>query len=610
MALFQQGRLPQAEAAARRAVAVDPNHADGRCLLGVILAIGRNWAEADGHLSFVVAHQPNRPEALYWSSVAKKNLGQLAEAITLVERAAALNPRNSLVLNELGLCLMAANQPKPAEEAFRKAVRSSPTEGVYIANLGMAQARLDLIYKAKDSFEEAVRLAAELVQPYVELAAIYDTLAERQLAIEVLTKAVKHHPVDFQLHSLLAHAYANAGDRERAEELYRRTVEADPASGQAYGLWLQQEGRFEESIGCFLKSIQADPNQGVAYYGLAEAKAFDLEAGSLVELATPILDSPSLDVKARAYLGFALGRAHEQRREYEKSMGFYDLANDCAYRVYNEGRPYDRNEIARVNDLSISRFSPLAKRTPVKDAFDPIFIVGMIRSGTTLLDQIVSSHPNVASAGEPVFWQQEADRTRRLSVMELASLDAAAVASRYEAVLQGAAGSSPRITDKMPLNYAHLGLIHAVFPKAKIVHLRRSPMDTCLSIYTTFLGHGPNFAYRQANIVFNYLEYMRLMDHWRSILPTDVLMEIDYESIVRDREAAARDVIAFCGLDWDDACLRHESNETSIRTPSRWQARQPVYGSSIERWRNFEPWLGDLLQLKALQHPPIESLRL
>ena len=569
----------------------------------MILAVGRHWGAAEAHLSFVVATQPDRAEAVYWLAVAKKNRGAVSEALELCRHAANLSPRNPLVLNELGLCLMAVNRPDQALEYFRRAVRASPTDGAFMCNLGMAQARLDLIYKARESFEEALRLDPSMVLPCVELATILETLNERLQSIRMLRSAIERHPVNFHLHTLLAHALANNGETKAAEDLYRRTMAADPASAQAYGLWLQQQGRFEESIACFERSLDADPVQGVSYYGLAEAKAFDTSGPSLIERGTAAMAAPGLDLKAKAYLCYALGRAYEHAHDYEQAMRYFELGNQSAYRVYNEGRPYSRADISNLNNRSMQLFSTLSRRSDRLDPISPIFIVGMIRSGTTLLDQIVSSHPDVKSAGEPVFWMREADRIRRLSDPTLPIGDLDEISERYLSELVVAAGNAPRITDKMPLNYAHLGLIHAAFPSAKIIHMRRNPMDTCLSIYTTYLGHGPNFAYDRDNIVFNYQEYLRLMSHWRSGIPANCLLEIDYEELVRDRESISRGVIEFSGLPWDEACLRYEENDTSIRTPSRWQARQPVYGSSVERWRRFEPWLGALLELRGVRHP-------
>jgi tetratricopeptide (TPR) repeat protein len=569
----------------------------------MVLGRTRRWAEAVPHFQFVVDACPGREQALYWLALAKKNTGDPGAAAELCEKSLAIAARNPILLNELGLCRMTLNQPELAVLAFDQAIRIDPTKGVYHFNHGLALVRLDRIYKARDAFREAIRLDPDRVEATLELVRILEILNARQEVVTLLKQALERSPADFQLLTALASATSYAGNRTEAEDLFRRAVVANPVSANSYGLWLQQEGRFEESVNCFLTSIRAMPGQGVAYYGLAEAKVFEVDGVSLIDLAGRWVDSPELDLKGKTYLCYALAKAYERKKDSANTIRCFDLANASAFLLYNEGRPFDRTELAALTERTIKRYSATAIRAKVDGASEsmcPIFIVGMIRSGTTLLDQVISSHPQVASAGEPVFWMREADRVRRLGDVRLTSNQVRELAANYLAALEAVAGRSPRITDKMPLNYAHLGLIHQVFPNAKIIHLRRDPLDTCFSIYTTYLGQGPTFAYNRSNIVFNYRQYLRIMAHWRQALPASTFLEVEYETLIHDRERITRELIQFCGLDWDDACLFHERNESSIRTPSKWQARQPIYSSSIHRWRPYEPWLGELLELKNL----------
>lgn len=585
----------------RELLKVAPEHVDAHFVLGMLLGRTGRWQEAANHLHVVVTTFPQRDEAIYWLALASKNLGDPSGAVALCERALRINSRNPIVLNELGLCRMTMHQPDHAAKAFGEAVRCDPGKGVYHFNLGLALARLDRIHRAREAFEEALRLDPSRIEAYLELVKILEILNLRQEVVLILRKAVALHPAEFQLLTALASALAYIGNRTEAEEIFRRTMAANPVSGNAYGLWLQQEGRFEESVECFMRSIRAMPKQGVGYYGLVEAKVFELEGVPLIERAEPLVDVPELDLKGKTYLCFALAKAYEKVGNAEKTIRFYDLANASAFLLYNEGRPFDRDALTELTRHKIQQFTREAVQAKADGASEsdcPIFVVGMIRSGTTLLDQVISSHPAVKSAGEPVFWMREADRVRRLRDARLTSDQMQDLATRYLQALEAVAGVSPCITDKMPLNYAHLGLIHQVFPKAKIIHLRRDPLDTCFSIYTTFLGQGPSFAYNQSNIVFNYRLYLKLMDHWRAVLPKGSFLEVDYESLIADREKSTREIIEFCGLEWDDACLSHQEKASSIRTPSKWQARQPIYSSSIHRWRPYEQWLGDLLDLR------------
>ncbi len=601
MAAYRAGRLPQAETQLRKILVTEPDHVEVSFLLGMVLGHSGRWNEAEGYLAKAVEAEPNRDQALYWLALAKKHLGQVSDAILLCQRAIAVAPQNPILFNELGLCHLTLNLPQEASKAFGQAVRNDPMSGAYQFNLGLAQIKLDRIYKARAAFEESIRLDPNRVESYLELARILEILGARTEAIVLLKKAVERHPADFQLLTALAAAHSFLGDRDRAEDIYRRAMSANPVSGHSLGLWLQQEGRFEESVDCLLNSIRAMPVQGVAYYGLTEAKVFEVDGVPLLDRAVPMLDSPDLDLKGKTYLAYAVAKSFERQNDPERTLRYYDLANECAYQLYNAGRPFDRQALAAITDQTISSHPLETVNQCVEGASEsaqPIFIVGMIRSGTTLLDQILSSHPDVKSAGEPVYWMREADRVKRLAEKDLTPSLTQELAKNYLFAIRSVAGESPKISDKMPLNYSHIGLIHQVFPNAKIIHLRRNPLDTCLSIYTTFLGHGPNFAYNQSNIVFNYREYLRLMAHWRSVLPSERFTEVDYENLIDHRENITRQLISFCGLNWHDSCLHPEMNDSSIRTPSKWQARQPVYRSSVDRWKQYEPWLGKLLELR------------
>jgi hypothetical protein len=224
-------------------------------------------------------------------------------------------------------------------------------------------------------------------------------------------------------------------------------------------------------------------------------------------------------------------------------------------------------------------------------------IVGMPRSGTTLVEQIVSSHPEVAAGEELFFWSNRAS-SRGIAESTSLTLEAGrALASEYVSLLRRIRPSAARVTDKQPFNFQQLGLIHLLLPKARIIHCRRHPIDTCLSMYFTYFKGRIPFISDKADLAFAYRQYARIMEHWSRVLPADRFLEIDYEEFVMDRERVTRQLIAFSGLDWHEACLMPERNERAVNTASLWQARQPVFATSVARWRRYEPWLGALRQL-------------
>jgi hypothetical protein len=221
----------------------------------------------------------------------------------------------------------------------------------------------------------------------------------------------------------------------------------------------------------------------------------------------------------------------------------------------------------------------------------------MPRSGTTLVEQIVSNHPLVAAGEELFFWSNRAASRGVAEATALTSAQGRALAADYISLLRRIGPSAARVTDKQTFNFQQLGLIHLLLPSARIIHCRRDPIDTCLSMYfTLFKGRMP-FISDKGDLVFAYRQYSRIMQHWRSVLPADRFLEVDYEKLVADREAVTRRLIAFCGVDWHDSCLRPERNERAVTTASLWQARQPVFTTSVARWRRYEPWLGELRRL-------------
>jgi hypothetical protein len=248
--------------------------------------------------------------------------------------------------------------------------------------------------------------------------------------------------------------------------------------------------------------------------------------------------------------------------------------------------------------FSVQFFEKYAKLGLNNDT--PVFIVGMPRSGTTLVEQVISSHPDVGAGGELRFWRDDVEALRReLSRGLISEIVVNDTAARYLALLESIKPGKKFMTDKMPINFLFLGAIHLVFPRARIIHCRRNALDTCLSIYMTRYVTPPEFANDRGNIVFGYKQYERLMAHWRAVLPRENLLEVDYETLVAERGKETRRIVEFLDLPWDEACMYPEKNERAVMTPSLWQVRQPVHNNSVRRWRNYEPWLGVFSELSG-----------
>jgi Sulfotransferase family len=295
-------------------------------------------------------------------------------------------------------------------------------------------------------------------------------------------------------------------------------------------------------------------------------------------------------------LEYALGKACDDLKDYASAIGHFDAAN----RIDKGVTSYDRTQqAARVEQL-IERYTPeyFARHAALGVADPtPVFVLGMPRSGTTLVEQIVSSHPLVAGGGEREYWVRSGLAWEQSGADGLTEAVIHRLAADYLAELRRVAPHATRVTDKLPYNFLWIGLIHLALPNARIIHCRRHPVDTCLSIYFAHFARRANFGSDRGDLAWEYRQYERLMAHWRAVLSADRLLDVDYETLVADQEAGTRRLIEFSGLEWDDACLRPESNRRVVMTASSWQARQPVYRSSVARWRNYEKWLGELREL-------------
>jgi hypothetical protein len=345
---------------------------------------------------------------------------------------------------------------------------------------------------------------------------------------------------------------------------------------------------------------ELNPLAGSAYSSIAHGRKMGEADRPMVARMREALATGKVDSSEAAGMQFALGKCLADLAEYEQALTEYDRANGIMLEVMLGGKPYDRERERQIYVHAAATFNGdfyRRYRLLGNESRKPVFIVGMIRSGTTLTEQIVSSHPMVAAGGELPVWNhinvEVLGRTGKTP--DEAGLKA--VQERYLALLDSIGPNATRVTDKMPANYSKLGMIHLAFPQAKIIHCIRDPVDTALSIYMTPNSVPVNFGYVRENIVFAYKKYRRLMKLYRSILPAETMMEVQYEELVADREGVTRRIIEFLGLEWDEACLHHEENKRVVSTPTLWQARQPVYASAVRKWKHYEPWLGAFAEL-------------
>jgi len=388
--------------------------------------------------------------------------------------------------------------------------------------------------------------------------------------------------------------------------MYAQLLDEYPANAKiwlSYGHVLKTEGRQEECIEAYRNSIERNPSFGEAYWSLANLKTFRFSKKDMTAMNLQV-QKDTLTQEDRIQFEFALGKAAEDTADYELSFEHYDQGNS----LHREGIRYDADgNTARIDRLK-RKFTPefLKDRTGSgHDTAAPIFIVGMPRSGSTLLEQILASHslvegttelPDIISMALEMSAQGDAnDNAQYSNVLATKSHDELReLGAQYlERTRVHRKTDSPFFIDKMPNNFLHIGMIHLILPNAKIIDARRHPMGCCLSNFKQYYARGQNFSYSLSDIGRFYHDYVELMAHFDTVLPGRIHRVI-YEQTVEDTEAQVRKLLAYCQLDFEPACLRFFETQRGVRTASSEQVRQPIYRQGMEQWSNYEPWLNPL----------------
>lgn len=597
--------VEEADRLARQVLESEPNHVGARVLLATLAGKAGRTAEAEKLLREALAIEPSHPQALDRLAGLLRHLGKTDEAIQLSQRALERTPNDIDALETLGRTYLGTQQLAQAEATFRRAVEvagAGKRSGILRHHLGMALYLQGRNSEAIAAFRSALASDRGIVPAYLRLAQLLIAQGERGAAIEMCEEALDRQPGLADAHVLWAEALQELGKTDEAELHLRQAAATDPKIGVQHGGRLQILGRFEEATKSFERALEMRPQEAAAYGGLVRSKKLTEADRPLIERMLALVPDERLTPPDKIALHYALGKAFDDLGDYGAAMRHFNEANGIA--AAHMRLRFDAKVLAANNDRRIATFSRelferhkgriTKERTP-----KPIFIVGMIRSGTTLVEQAISNHPQVGAAGELRFWsERERELTGILAQGDPPDVLLDKVADDFVELLARIAPGKPFVTDKMPLNFAWLGLIHLVFPDARIVHCRRSPIDNCLSIYTTQFDSSPPFAHVPENIVAYYRQYERLMEHWQRTFPKGSMLEVRYEDVVADREAVLRKIVEYCGIGWDESLLHHEENQRAVRTPSMWQVRQPIYTTSVERWRRYEPWLGEFARLK------------
>ena len=525
--------------------------------------------------------------------------GQPADAIPPLRDAARLQPLDAIIQHDLGLACLEVGQVPDAISAFERAVAINPRYADAYFRLGIAREKQSDIGGAIVAYDRATELAPSLTEAWFRVGALVFTLGHREEAAGCFRRAAATGPSTSFGRLGKARALLAEGHDHEAELVLRKMLARDPANAMAQDLLgnvLSEFGRFEEARECFQHAIECAPLLAGSFYDLVRCRRVTRNDDGLLERMEAALATPGLDESHRQRLHLAIGKAADDLGDYGLAMKHFDAADD----VRRRSVAFDSTAFSIETDRLIARCtSELMARAPALGSRDetPVLILGMPRSGTTLVEQIISAHPEVAGGGELNFWNERGAVWHRSGGAGTETPFLVPAAKDYLVVLRAIAPKSARVTDKMPFNFLWAGLIHLAFPRATIIHCRRAPVDTALSIHQTHFHPSLAFPTGGADLVAYFQSYQRLTRHWRKVLPPDRFIEVEYENLTNEPEPVIRRIIAACGLAWNDACLRPESNPRAVKTPSKWQTRQPIYRTSVARWRRYEPWLGPLRKL-------------
>ena len=637
IALINAGDLAGAETRIRARLADYPRDVNLQALLGALLIKLNRAAEAETllrhvteraptfarpheDLGFLLVQQGRADEALpflerathldpklenAWFTLGKALavLGRRAEADQAFERCFALSPERRM------MALAAEHQKEgrlgEAEQLYRQLLREHPRNVDVMRLLAAIAGRAGRADEAEQLLERAISIAPDLLSAILDLGYLRKEQERFAEALESFDRAIALAPDDPQPHFLRGATMARAAFTHEAIAAYGKCLELKPTHAGALlgrGHLLKGLGRYNEAVASYDACIQHRPDTGEAYWSLANLKTYRFSDEAVAEMERRVRGS-GLTVQSEVNFLFALGKAWEDRGDYERAWAYYQEGN-----TKQRGEvAYDPVQTETISDRIVAAFSgdflASCAGTGLADPA-PIFILGLPRSGSTLLEQILASHSQVEGTSELPYLVRVATSLNRNrvdginypeAVRELGPSHFRSLGQDYLSYSQlHRRSGAPRFIDKMPNNFPHVGLLSLILPNARIIDARRHPLDACLSCYRQLFAKGQTFTYDLNELGEYYLQYQRMMDHWAAVLPGRVLT-VQYEEVVADFENQVRRLLEFCGLPWEDACLRFYESERPIRTPSSEQVRQPIYNRSVGHWRPYAQHLEELI---------------
>jgi tetratricopeptide (TPR) repeat protein len=487
--------------------------------------------------------------------------------------------------------------------SYQNLIATCPNHADGLTNLGAAFCKIGRYRDGGDLFRQAIEIQPNSSDALSNLGTLLLWMGQLAAAEILLRRALKLKPRHIDAQNSLGLAFILLGRSRDARARFQKVLRAAPRNAHAtYGIGqaARMEGRFEEAEAMFGRALEFNPKMPGPLAGLAGIRRMQSSDRAWLERAETMAASRITPLQ-EADIRFALGKYWDDVGSFERAFENYHRANELQR---TGAERYDRKARTRfVNDLKsvYTKENLSAAHAGLSSSTKPVFIVGMMRSGTSLVEQIVASHPDATGAGELGFWSHAVTNhevTIRKEVLDGSTRGA--LADKYLRVLSEHSANALRVVDKAPINSDYLGVIHSVFPNARIVYMRRNPIDTCLSCYFQQFLPCHDFAMDLSDLAHYYREHHGLVEHWRAVLPPGTMLDVPYEELVADQEGWTRKILDFLDLKWDARCLQFHETRRQVATASYWQVRQKMFPQSVGRWRNYEKFIGPLRGLAAL----------
>jgi tetratricopeptide (TPR) repeat protein len=600
-ALLKQARYAEAEQTVRHAISLKPDFPHLHEDLGSVLAMQQRYEEAVPCFEQAIRLEPRLPLAHKKMGQALAALGRGKEADTAFEEYFEQDADKEQVA--VALDHLRAGRKPEAIETLRNALRENPDNVDAMRFLAQVYFRdKERLSDAEALLRRATMLAPGFTAAWMLLGGVLHEANRHKDAIEVFQRITALEPRNAPAWGGLGNAYAHAGEVQKSREAYERSLAIDAAApGVQMGLGhiLKTLGDQAGALRAYRAAIAGKPDFGEVYWSMANLKVFRFEDAEVAAMEEQ-LKRDDLTDSAEIHFRFALGKAHEDKSDYDAAWHYYDTGNQKQRKqVFHDPVAVEMRHEEIISVFNRELFDRHAGQGFESDG--PIFIVGLPRSGSTLIEQILASHSQVEGTQELPTLNRLANSIGRYrpnhqqyphTVPDLRARDLRAYGRQYiEEATAFRTTNKPFFTDKLPNNFSHVGLIQLILPHAKIINARRHPFDSCLGGYKQLFGKGQHFTYDMAELAVYYRKYHETMQHWHRMLPGKVL-DVHYEETVIDLETQVRRILAHCGLPFEEACVRFYKTDRAVKTASSEQVRQPIYTRALGYWRHYEKYLG------------------